>query len=61
MVKIMSRKKRININISTEADMVGVDDVSPYILWKNYFIQAQGCNIEKLWYIKIIRVIFRWK
>jgi hypothetical protein len=37
-----SRRQRINTRSSTEAELVGVDDVVPQIMWTNYFLQHQG-------------------
>jgi hypothetical protein len=31
---------------STEAELVGVDDVMPQVLWTLYFLEAQGYNID---------------
>ena len=42
----MSRKQKLNTRSSTEAEVVGVDDASAQILWTNYFIKAQGYNID---------------
>src|SRR5210317_2052731 len=38
----MSRKQRLNTRSSTEAKLVGVDDVSTMILWTQLFLEAQG-------------------
>ena len=38
----VSLKKKLNIKISTEADLVGSDDVSSLILWNNIFLESQG-------------------
>ena len=37
-----STKQKINTKSSTEAELVGVDDVVGRILWTNYFLEAQG-------------------
>ena len=39
-----SAKQKLNTKSSTKAELVGVDDISPQILWTNYFVRAQGCN-----------------
>jgi hypothetical protein len=31
---------------STKAELVGVDDVMPLILWTRYFLQAQGYDVQ---------------
>jgi hypothetical protein len=42
----MSKKQKLNTKSSTECELVGVDDASPQMLWKRYFIEGQGYNIE---------------
>ena len=37
-----SRRQRINTKSSTEAELVGVNDILPQILWTRYFLEAQG-------------------
>ena len=37
-----SIKQKMNTRSSTEAELVGVDDVMGHILWTNYFLEAQG-------------------
>jgi hypothetical protein len=45
----ISRKQKLNTRSSTEAELVGVDDVSTMILWTKLFLEEQGyrvpCNI----------------
>jgi hypothetical protein len=41
-----SRRKKLNTNSSTEAELVGVDDVMPQVLWTLYFLEAQGYKID---------------
>ena len=43
----MSRKQKLNTRSSTEAELVGPDDMSTLILWTRLFMQAQGYEIEK--------------
>ena len=38
-----STKQKLNTKSLTEAELVGVDDMSPHILWTNHFLQAQDC------------------
>ena len=42
----MSRKQRINTKSSTEAELVGVDDGMPLVVWTRNFIAAQGYDIR---------------
>jgi len=37
-----SKRQRINTKSSTEAELVGINDVLPQILWTHYFLEAQG-------------------
>ena len=41
-----STKQKINTRSSTEAELVGVDDVMSKVLWTRYFIEAQGYNVK---------------
>ena len=43
----MSRKQKLNTRSSTEAELVGADDMSVMILWTKLFMEAQGYDIEK--------------
>jgi len=43
----MSRKQKINTRSSTEAELVGVDDVSTLILWTKLFLQEQGYTVDE--------------
>ena len=38
--------KTLNTRSSTEAELVGVDDCMPQILWTRYFLEAQGYQIQ---------------
>jgi hypothetical protein len=42
----ISRKQRINTKSSTEAELVGVDDGMPLVIWTRNFISAQGYKIN---------------
>ena len=37
-----STRQKLNTKSSTEAELVGVDDLMPMILWSRYFLLAQG-------------------
>jgi hypothetical protein len=43
----MSRKQKLNTRSSTEAELVGADDMSTMILWTKLFMEAQGYEIKK--------------
>ncbi len=40
-----STRQKLNTRSSTEAEVVGVDDVMPLVLWTRYFLEAQGYNV----------------
>jgi hypothetical protein len=37
-----SRRQKLNIKSSTEAELVAVSNLLPQILWTQYFLMAQG-------------------
>jgi hypothetical protein len=41
-----SKTQRLNTKSSTEAELVGVDDVSAQILWTRYFLEGQGYKVK---------------
>jgi hypothetical protein len=41
-----STRQRLNTKSSTEAELVGVDDVMPQVLWTRYFLEAQGYTVR---------------
>jgi hypothetical protein len=41
-----SKTQRLNTKSSTEAELVGVDDVSAQILWTQYFLEGQGYKVQ---------------
>jgi hypothetical protein len=43
----ISRKQKLNTRSSTEAELVGTDDVAIMILWTKYFMEAQGYKINE--------------
>jgi hypothetical protein len=46
-IQSVSRKQKLNTKSSTEAELVGADDMSVMILWTKLFLEAQGYTIEK--------------
>ena len=40
-----STKQKLNTKSSTEAELVGVDDIMPQILWTRMCLEAQGFNV----------------
>ena len=46
-IQSVSRKQKLNTRSSTEAELVGADDVSQQILWTKLFLEEQGIKIEK--------------
>jgi len=43
----ISRKQKLNTRSSTEAELVGTDDVSVLVLWTRLFMEAQGYKIDQ--------------
>jgi hypothetical protein len=41
-----STRQKLNTKSSTEAELVGVDDLMPQILWTKYFLEAQGYEVR---------------
>ena len=41
---IMSRRQKINLKISTEAELIGIYDSLGDILWGKYFLEALGVS-----------------
>ncbi len=41
-----SKRQKLNTKSSTEAELVGADDVMPQMLWTLYFLEAQGYKIK---------------
>lgn len=42
-----SAKQKLNTNkSSTEAELVGVNDVIPQVLWTRYYLEAQGFTVS---------------
>jgi hypothetical protein len=38
----LSRKQKLNTKSSTEAEVVGVDDAMPLVIWMRNFMEGQG-------------------
>ena len=45
-VQLLSKKQKLNTRSSTEAELVGADDIATQILWTKHFMEAQGYTIE---------------
>jgi len=41
-----STKQKSNTKISTEVDIVGVNDILPKNLWTRYFLEDQGYGVQ---------------
>ena len=46
-IQSQSRKQKLNTRSSTEAELVGADDMSVMILWTKLFMEAQGYAITE--------------
>jgi hypothetical protein len=42
-----SVRQKLNTKSSTEAELVGVDDLMPQILWTKYFLEEQGFEVRE--------------
>ena len=42
-----SRSQKLNGRSSTEAELIGLDDAIPNILWARYFLEAQGYDVTQ--------------
>jgi len=42
-----STRQKLNTTSSTEAELVGVSDVMPQVLWTRYFLEAQGYPVQE--------------
>jgi hypothetical protein len=43
----IARKQKMNVQSSTEGELVAVDDAATVILWTKLFLEAQGYDVEK--------------
>ena len=41
-----SKKQKLNVRSSTEGELVGVDDMSPMVLWVKYFLESHEYIVE---------------
>ena len=41
------KKQELNEDISTDAELIGVDGVMPHMIWTRYFLEAQGYGINE--------------
>ena len=46
-VQSISTKQKLNTKSSTEAELVGADDVLSHILWTKHFMEAQGYKAKQ--------------
>jgi hypothetical protein len=45
-----SQKQKMNTKSSTEAELVGANDILPQVLWTRYFLEAQGYGTNNILY-----------
>jgi len=45
-VMSFSRGQKLNVQSSTECELVGIDDAMPQMMWSKYFIEAQGWTVD---------------
>jgi hypothetical protein len=43
----IARKQKMNVQSSTDRELVAVDDAATMILWTKLFLEAQGYNVDK--------------
>jgi hypothetical protein len=43
----MARKQKLNTTSSTEAEVVGADDVMPQMMWTRHFLLEQGVEVSR--------------
>ena len=46
-VQSISQKQKLNTKSSTEAELVGADDVLIHLMWMKYFLEAQGYGAKQ--------------
>ena len=47
-VQSLSRKQKLNMKSSTEAELVGVDDASVMILWTKLFLNCKAITLKRI-------------
>ena len=47
MVQSLSKKQKLNTRSSTEAKLLGADNVATQIFWTKHFMEAQGYMIKE--------------
>ena len=45
-ISSISTKQKVNSRSSTEAELIGIDDVISKVLWSKRFLEAQGFDLE---------------
>jgi hypothetical protein len=43
----IARKQKMNVQSSTEGELVAVDNAATMIFWTKLFLEAQGYNVDK--------------
>ena len=43
----ISKKQKLNTKSSTEPELIGADNAMPQMIWKRYFLEAQGYEINE--------------
>ena len=46
-VQTVSQKQKLNTKSSTEAELVGADDVVSHLMWTKHFLEAQGYECKQ--------------
>ena len=46
-VQSISQEQKLNTKSSTEAELVGADDVLIHLMWMKYFLEAQGYGAKQ--------------
>ena len=47
MIHCKSSRQKLNTKSSTEAEVIGMSDYIPYVIWMMYFMEAQGYPLNK--------------
>jgi hypothetical protein len=47
VMQSVTRKQKMNVQSSTEGELVAVDNAPTMILWTKLVLEAQGYNVEK--------------